>query len=568
MPTDIEQPLATGATDVDNQRRNEKTAASAGYLVYKNSTTPGKQEVVGPDGKTYKFSKNISENRIEKYFTKQGWVKGKDGKWLTASGESTDRQTPSSIPAVTPSKSGKGTGVGLVDVGKIKKDSAATDYTAQALPSVGGAVGGILGGTPGAAIGGAAGEGLKIVARGILLNEDISNKKAAIDVATEAFKQAGLQKVGEIGGELFFKALSKIPHAAIKNGIKLLPSETGQYGKITRYVEDLLGNLAPSAEIMEKFKAGQSAEITNKIDTFAQGMARFNGTSEDMGNLVKTAMKAGEDSGRKAIDTARKAYLKKGLTPAQAESALTKTSLFKNYMKEYKNQLAQKIIGTNKPEAIAGMLRSDAFANEDVRTFYSTLAEKNPQVLGAAQNRIMRDILSETLTKVKDPIAKGAPGLERKFGGDFWTITLNKIGEERLKAIYGEAGYKNIEDFTKVVGLIGRNQQGSSIGRFMNIMLFISPIRSGLSPKTITKTGILAATLNRTAKMITSTEGVELTNKYVRATIANSPRLINLAREEIGKFNERSDREFEEQEKMGEQEYLAEHSNNNKEKNK
>lgn len=531
------------------------------------STSTDKQEVVGPGGKTYKFSKNISKERIDKYFTKQGWTKGKDGKWLTASGESTNRQTPSDLPAVTPSKSGKGTGVGMVDASKIKKDSAATDYVGQASSSIGAGIGGSIAGTPGAAIGGAMGEGLKIVARGILLNEDISNKKAALDVATEAFKQAGLQKIGDIGGELFFKALAKIPHAVIKNGIKLLPSEAGAGGKISRYVEDLLGNLFPSAEVMEKFKAGQSSDIVNKIDTFAQGMSKFFGTSEDMGKLVKIAMQAGENSGQKAIDMAKKAYLKKGMSLAQAESALAKTNLYKNFIKEYKNQLAQSIIKTNKPEAIAGMLRSSSFAHEHVRVLVDTLKEMNPDTLGSTQNRIMRDMLSETLTKYKDPVAKGIKGLEKKFGGDHWVDTLNQVGEERLKAIYGENGYKNIEEFTKIVGLIGRNQQGSSIGKFMNLMLFLSPIRSGLKLETITKTAILSTALNRVAKVITSTEGIKLTNNYLRATISNSPRLINLAREELKKFNERSDLEYQKEEQQGEQEYLANQSNkDNKEK--
>jgi len=176
-------------------------------------------------------------------------------------------------------------------------------------------------------------------------------------------------------------------------------------------------------------------------------------------------------------------------------------------------------------------------------------------------------MLSETLTKFKDPVAKGTQGMERKFGGDHWTETLSKVGEERLKAIYGETGYKNIEEFTKVVGLVGRNAQGSSIGKFMNLMLFLSPIRSGLSPKTMTHTGMLSYALNRTAKIITSTEGVKLTNNYLRATILNSPRLINLAREELNKFNERSDLEYQKEEQEGEQQYLTEHSNkDNKEK--
>jgi hypothetical protein len=535
------------------------------------TATTDKQEVVGPDGKKYKFSKNISPQRIDKYFTKQGWVKDKSGKWLTASGESAKKEVPSETPSLKAKFStgltvGGGTKVSM-GLGDPKENVSATkDYIGTSLPSIGGAAGGIVGGSPGAALGGAIGQVIKdITVRPSFLEAPQGARKIVSDIVIETAKQGALQKVGDIGGELFFKALSKIPHAVIKNGIKLLPSETGAGGKITRYVEDLLGNLFPSAGTMEAFKAGQSGEIVNKIESFAQGMSKFDGTPEEMGKLVKTAMESGENSGQKAVDAARTAYIKKGYSAKQAEQYLAKTNLYKNFVKEYKNQLAQSIIKTNKPEAIAGMLTSSSFAHEDVRTFVSTLEEMHPDTLGKAQNRIMRDMLSQTLTKFKDPVAKGAPGMARKFGGDHWVDTLNKVGEERLKAIYGETGYKNIEEFTKIVGLVGRNAQGSSIGKFMNLMLFLSPIRSGLSPKTLTHTGLLSYALNRTAKVITSTEGIKLTNNYLRATISNSPRLINLAREELNKFNERSDLEYQKEELEGEQEYMAEH-NKNKEK--
>jgi hypothetical protein len=535
------------------------------------------QTIQRPDGKYQQFKKSWTQDRIDKYFTKQGWVKDKSGKWLTASGEEPKKGIVGGIPK---------------SAGKIAEEKAqdkahqnllsAVDYGSKSLPSAMGTGFSLAAGskkTPTgmgmAAVGGMAGEAANDIIQRFVFGRAASgiptggqgdtNYNQIKDILWEGVKQGGLEFAGRKGGEIFFNLLNKIPHATIRQGIKLLPSEMSG-GKISRYIEDLLGNLPFSSKIMADFKLQQSEEIIKKIDSFSQGMARFTGTSEEMGGLVKDAIKAGEKSAKKAVDITKAAYMKKGMTEAQANANLAKTNLYKNYVKDYKNYLAQAIINERKPEAIAGLFTSNSFSHEEVRTMCRTLQEISPENLGRVQNRIMRDMLSETVTKFKDPVAKGTKGIERKFGGDHWVDTLNKYGgEERLKAIYGVQGYKNIEDFTKLVGTIGRNVQGSMIGKFLTLSLIMTPIRAGLSPKVIGKTAITGLVLNRAARMITSTEGVEITNKFARATITNSPRLINLAREEWNKFNERSDAEYQKDELEGEQEYMAEH-NKNKEK--
>jgi len=500
-----------------------------------------KQSITGPDGKIYKFSKGISQARIDKYFAKKGITKSKGDSGPT-----------------------KGQ-VGLMNKmqNKALPNPAMPDYSGELLPTAGGMVGGVIGGrvgspkggaVVGSAIGGMAGEASRELWRHLIFNENITAKDAVVKTAVEGAKQGALEYGGQKVGEIFFKMLSKIPHAELKGGIPFLPSELEGGSKIMSYVEDLLGNLFPSAKVMEDFKAGQSKVVLDKINTFTEGMSRFKGTSEEMGVAVQKALKEGKASAEKSVEALRKSYIKKGMSPAQVEANLAKTNVQKNLVREYENQLARSIIATNKPELIAGLLRSSGAADNEIRILHETLSEMKPETLGKVQNRIMRDIVQETLTGSKDPVAKGTANLAKKFSGDRFKQILDHTGEEKLKAIYGEQGYNNIEEFTKLVGMI-KGEHKSGVGKFMNLMLFISPIRSGFTPKTLGKTTGLAFLTNRLAKIITSTEGVQITNNYVRATLQNSPRLINAAIDEFKKYNERSDAEFLKEEQEGERQY-------------
>jgi len=526
-------------------------------------TSTGYQVIQRPDGKYQQFKKSWSQDKIDKYFQKQGWVK-KDNKWYTQTGEEASK-TNEAVRQGDPYKKFPRVADTTAKVaggrpGQIY--SAVTDYTAQAMPSIMGGAGGVIGAergspTTGAAVGGAIGEVAKLVWRGIAFNDKIDNKEAAYKIASEALKQGALQKIGDVGGEAFFKLLGKIPHAAIKDGIPFLPSELKPGGKIGKMIEDLLGNLAPSAKTMEEFKAMQSQAIVSKVETFAQGMAKFKGTSEEMGQFVQKALDDGRASGQKQIDELMKKYAKKGFTSSQAKQYADRTALVKNFNEEYTNQLVKAIIKTNKPEAIGALLISKDAALNEVRTLNKTLDEMSPETLGKIQNTLMRDFITKTLTGSKDPVAKDVSTFTNKFSGNTWKKTLDQVGEEKLKTIYGEKGYKNIEEFTKLVGMVSGDQK-TGIGKMMNLFLFISPIRSGLSGKSMTKSMGLGYLTNRMAKVITSTEGIKITNSYVRATIAQSPKLVNLAIDEFRKFNQRSDEEYAREYQQGEEEYKRE----------
>lgn len=514
------------------------------------------QTIQGPDQKWYKV-KVSDMDKFDKKFTKQGWVKSKEGKWLTATGEDASKQK--GVPSQQPHTELGGVATGrrskttLEDPSRITKEGLLTAYMGQSLPSIGGMIGGTIAKTPGAAAGGAIGEGLKQLYRRQMLNEQMSNTETVKRMLIEGMKQGALQKAGDKIGDLFFGALKKIAFAKVKDGIPFLPSEYKPGGKLYKMVEDLLSNLAPSAKTMEEFKSKQTAAINDKLSTFVDGMSKFKGTSEDMGNLLKGALKSGEESFQKQKEVLMKGYAKKGFSNTQAQRYLEQTTLYKNYMKEFNNTLAKKIGATNKPELIAGLLRVQGKESlEETRILKATVEELKPGLWGKVQNRVMRDAIQKLYTGVTDPVAQGVT----KYSGDKFKQILNESGEERLKIIYGETGYKNIQEFIKLTEHIGNG--GTGMGRMMNIFLLVSPIRSGLTTKTITHTGLFALAINRVAKAMTSTEGIEITNKYVRATIQHSPQLANLALKELEKFNQRTDAEYKADEEQGEREYEQE----------
>jgi hypothetical protein len=519
--------------------------------------TGDKQTVVGPDGKDYKFSKKISPDRIDKYFQKQGWVK-KDGKWFTQSGELAQKGIASQVPSVT--EKGSTTGrVGLTDTSKVKSNAARINaYGGTAMPSIMGGAGGMLGGPAGAFAGGIVGNMTQDIGNRILYDKEITNKEEVIKSLTEGAKQAGLEYVGGKVGDAFFNLLNKIPHAVVKEGIKLLPSDLNPSGKVMKYVEDLLTNLGPSARTMDEFKAKQSQVIIGKVEKMIQGFSKFNGTSEEMGVLLQNALRSGRDAAEDNIDQLRRSLPKGKQTTANMMKLYP--DVMAKFNQEYENELVRQVIKTNKPELIAGLLRSSKASLNETRILGETLRELDPSMLGKVQNRIMRDVLSETLTGSKDPTVKGVQNLTGRFSGNKFKDALDNITEERLKAIYGETKYEAIEKFVKLTGTVGNTSSGSGVGRFLNLM-FLVPFRSGITAKNLSKTAMLGAVFNRAAKVITSPEGVGIYENYIRAISSQSPRLINLAREEMNKFNERSDAEYKQEMKDAEEEY-------NKDKNK
>lgn len=505
------------------------------------NTQTQKELIQGPDKKWYKVRKT-DLGKFDESFKSKGWVKT-DGKWSKAPPVSTFN------PGPDPLKMKQSMEAPIKGVG---------DYASAALPTVGGATGSIVGGvlgapTAGAGIGGGAGSVLRDLYQRSVMSANIPDKKMYLDALIEGGKQAALEKGGQKVGELFFNIVNKIPHAIVKQGIKFLPSEINPGGKISRYVEDLLSNLAPSAKTMDAFKTEQNAQIIKKVDTLVKGMSRMDLNSEQVGTLLRQTMSDGEDSALKSLKALAKSNL-----PAGKRDMGNLAKLFpkevNDFMTNYRNELAKRIIGTQKPELIAGWLRQQNTGLEHTRLLTDKIHELKPDVLGKVQRRLVSDFLQESLTGSKDPVTKGMQSLTNRFAGDKWSKVLNTMGEEKLKAIFGDTGYKNLQKFTELTGQLGVNRQGSSVGRFLNLM-FLLPFRSGIKIDALTKTGGTAFLLNRAAKVITSPEGMGIYETYIKAVAQNSPRLANLAIDELRKYNERSDAEFKQEQREAEQLY-------------
>lgn len=476
---------------------------------------------------------------------------------------------PSGVPIHTGSKQAGNTTELLTAQQQKDRESKLKpliDQTGAALPTAGGFVGGMLGGGKGpiaagtAAIGGAVGKAMQDLEQRIVFDRNIDTKTALAHMGKEAAVQGALQFGGEKVGDAFFKLLNKVPHAVLKQGIKFLPSDLAPNGRVMKYVEDILSNLLPSAKTMEAFKAEQSAAIGKKLDSIIQGFAKFKGTSEEMGIAVQKTLAAGKEALQDKLDLLEKGYIKKGFSKSQAQRYVSQTALGKQMATEYENELIGKVIANgklyNKPELIAGLLRSKEASNEETRILTKTLSGLDGETLGKVRNTLMQDIVNETITGSKDPVAKGAQNLTGKFSGNKFKDVLDGIGETKLKAIYGDVAYKNIEEFTKLVGTVGSPVGG--FGKFINLTLAL-PFLHGVTAKSLMHATGTALIMNRAAKVITSTEGMRLYENIIRATAANAPRATKLAYDEYKTYINRQDEQFVREQKIVEDQYYKDH---------
>lgn len=456
---------------------------------------------------------------------------------------------PSAVPKVVPKGVGsRGLGTELID--KKNVGSAKKDYLGAELPAAGGVVGGVMGGSVGATAGGAAGEALsQLLVRPTFLEQDMTMKQAFGRMALEGIKQGLLDKVGTKAGDFFFYALNKIPHAVIQQGIKLLPSDLGQGGKVMKYVEDLLTNLIPSAGTMAAFKESANKSVIGAADKLAKGFSRFRGTTEEMGLLLQNTYRSLEKTDR----TALKAKMKTLANPKD----IAKTAEYAEYATNFKNELANKIAKTNKPELIGGFLRS-ASSLQETRDMVSLLEERAPKVINATRTRIMQDVLQEALTGSKDPIAKQLQKVDTTFSGDAFKKRLDSIGEDKLKAIYGEDRYKAIEEFANLTKRVGSGG-GNGAGKFLNLIFLLGPIRSGLTLASGKKIAIEGLVFNRAAKIITSTEGVKLYENYVRAGTVGTVKSVSAARDALKVYTQHSDEEYIQEQQAIEDQYYKDH---------
>lgn len=505
------------------------------------------QKQQGPDGKWYNFPKTWKQDRIDKHFTKQGWIK-KDNEWYTQSGEkaSTLSKVPSSTPGFTAKRSitgltGLTSGAGRFGVGLVNKENRSESNLktglGSSLGSIGGGIGGMFGGTLGAAGGGGTGEAVRqLLVRPTFMEPNPTTRQVIGDVMKEAILQAGLEKGGQLAGQTVFKVLNKIPHAKIIEKIPFLPHEWKEGGKLSSYVSDLLTNLFTSSKTMEEFRAGQTKAVEAKLGELVNGMSHFKGTSAEIGQLLQNAVKIADKDAQKSLMSMAKA---KGFTKIEQ---LYATPEWKAYEEQFRNTLMKKIASTESPSLIAGYVRNATIGSEEnLGHLVETLAEKNPRLLGKARATIMRDFVTETLKGSTDPVAKGAIG--NKFSGQKFQQLVSEFGEERLKTFLGEKAYDSVEEFINLTHGIGNNT-ASGAGRWMNLALLL-PFRNGISLKSGEKLGAMALITNRMAKVLTSTEGMKAYKGMIEATGKQLPRLANLYREEIKAFNEKADKEYE-----------------------
>jgi hypothetical protein len=506
--------------------------------------------VVGPDKKTYKFPAGTTKDKAVAYFKKKGISAPKDSK-------PTSTFQPYQPQASAMQHS-------MVDANKSMGLNA-VDAVSKGLPAAGGAGFGAAAGKKTnpvgvgmSALGGMAGASGNEIIQRLVFNRSGDNiptgDKADTNYNTvkyilgEGIKQAGLEGAGRYGGELFFKLLNKIPHAEIINGIKFFPSELNG-GKITKYVEDILANLAPSAGIWNKAKLQQNSQLIGATEKLAKGFSRFSGTTEEMGKLLQDTYRSISKvaSGDGAI------YERQALAKTVAEKKAANAAVAA-YEAEFKNQLAIQIMKTNKPELIGGYLRTASL--EETRKMVGQLSENAPKTLNAINTRIMKDILHEALTGVNDPISKGLQKTTNQFVGRKITDGFNKFGEERLKIIFGAGRFQKIEEFAQLVDKTGGQQSG--VGRFLNLG-FIVPFRNGITLNAAMKLSGSALVLNRLAKVMTSTEGMRLYENYIRAGTLGTVKGISATRDELKVYIEKQDKEIVEEQKATEDEYYKQH---------
>lgn len=550
MTNGIPQPVISPALDQRNQEGMgqgdptlqgggiDKTPPKKNAPVIKNQDS--KVRVTGPDGKGYWFKKTTSKAEQDAYFAKKGLIKA-PGK--TAAQETISGGSPGNVGMMQNYFGGVGTSI--------------YEGTATAMPGLLAAGGSIPLGKRGAFIGGFVGEDIRqMMMRPILLGrgqQDLTASQSLIAMATEGGKQAALQYAGEKMGDYFFKALDKVvPHAVKIKGIPLLPGDLNPNSKMMKYIEDFLGNVGTGAKTMAEFRAAQSAAITKKAETIANGFAKFNGTSEEMGLLIKNTLEKEYAIYEKGLEQIKNQYPK---GKARTIGNLMKDPIYKKLADEqeqkFGHELATKIFNTNKPELIAGWLRSGATKGatlEDTRKLFDVLGA---DIQGKVQNRIMRDVIQETMTGSKDPM-QAVAAVKNMSGGKFKSI-LDGIGEERLKVIYGQKGYKAITDFSNLIKYVDKTQ-GNGMGRFYNLTLAL-PFLRGISGKNLGKAAIANAVLARMTKVITSPEGIKVYENLIRAMSAQAPRALEMARQEVNAFNKKTDAEEEQIQKQALEEF-------------
>jgi hypothetical protein len=179
----------------------------------------------------------------------------------------------------------------------------------DALPTVGGVLGGFAGGGAGletgpgaiatATAGAAAGQGLGEAVRQEM--EQIAfpdqPKLSAKDSAKKIGTETAIGGASELAGRVASKALAPVAKsfketamASKASGIDLLPSEAA--GKPPSFLEKVVKGHVFTGGKMQRFRDVQNQQTQAAVSKIADGISKFQGTSEDLGNLVQQGIKA------------------------------------------------------------------------------------------------------------------------------------------------------------------------------------------------------------------------------------------------------------------------------------
>ena len=192
----------------------------------------------------------------------------------------------------------------------------AREKTLSLLPVAGGVAGGLAVGGPGlvsgpadiaaaaggAAAGGAIGEGVRQAAEEKIHPYDhrMTPKEAATGIVEQGAMQGVNEATGRVAGKVLAPAEKYFANAASearRTGVRLLPSEAA--GKAPSYVEKLAKGHVFTSGTMEKFRAAQNAETQSAVQRIADKISRFNGSSEDLGQLVQSGIDSHMENFRK-----------------------------------------------------------------------------------------------------------------------------------------------------------------------------------------------------------------------------------------------------------------------------
>lgn len=396
-----------------------------------------------------------------------------------------------------------------------------------------------------AALGGGAGEALKQIGQHFLIPEQapLDMKEATSRILKEAGTQGGFELGGRVLGSAAFKTLSKLPHAKLINGILIKASELPNASGITKFTEDLMANVWPSAKIYQRLTETQTKQITTAAEDIGKAISHFKGDNEAMGGLVKKAVGAAKDNYIKALSNIQ--------DPIVYQSEVDKVE------KLFKTGLLGEIAKTRRPEAIAGALTSRSFGNQEVRGLVDMLAEHKSRVLDYARTQVLTNIFDKSMHGAIEPTAKGAKEIASRLTGNGLKQELDKIGEDRLSAIFNPGELKSIEKLEKTIAGVGSKGQ-SWLGKLKNYT-YLTYIAGGFVGGI--KTPIVqAALLGTMSKIMTNPVGVEAYENVTKAIAAQTPRLTRELVDVYKKYAERAHIEYLHEREQAEQEFKRQHN--------